>query len=75
MLEFLNGIAETRGVLFVVGLIDEYRRNCAYLIDGEIPPRLICQKVNRDTSREYNAPNKATARNRRSSCRDANSRE
>src|SRR5260370_19565915 len=52
MLQFLGGIAATRKLLFVVSLIDDDRHNCAYFVDGQ-PPRLMSQKMNKDTFCEY----------------------
>jgi predicted amidohydrolase len=52
MLQFLSGIATRRDLAFVVGLIDDDRHNCAYFVDGQ-PPRLMCQKMNKDSFCEY----------------------
>jgi hypothetical protein len=53
ILQYLDGIAAARAIVFVVGLIDEGRRNSAYFVDGKSTPRLICHKMNDDGSGEY----------------------
>jgi hypothetical protein len=54
MLQFLGGIAVTREISFVVGVIDEHRFSCGYYVDGQ-EPRQMCRKINPDGSREYKA--------------------
>jgi hypothetical protein len=54
MLQFLSGMAAAReGLRFVGAVIDEYRRNCGYFIDGKNTPTLMCEKINSDGSCEY----------------------
>jgi len=57
-LQCLDGIAKTRSLVFVAGLIevdliDGSKRNCAYFVDGKTRPKLMCIKMNEDHSGEY----------------------
>ena len=46
-------MAARDAILFVVGLINEQRRNCAYFVDGKNDPQLMCCKIGDDASGEY----------------------
>ncbi len=55
ILQSLHQIAANDALLFVVGLIDEQRRNCAYFVDGKTLPQLMCCKIGDDSSGEYDS--------------------